>query len=167
MDKKELLQEKIRIKEEQLKLRAGLPFLYGWKWYPWAREFFESTNKQNFLCAANQISKSSTQIRKCIDWATNQGTWDALWGRQPIQFWYLYPSRDVATIEFETKWKQFLPRGDFKDHPVYGWKEEKRKGEIWALHFHIGVHVYFKTYAQDSMNLQTGTCDFLRRGVAV
>lgn len=155
----ELTREKLKLKEEQLKLRAGLPFLYGWKWYKWAKEFFESQNKQNFLCAANQISKSSTQIRKCIDWATNKAKWKALWGADPIQFWYLYPSRDVATAEFITKWQQFLPKGEFKDHPVYGWKSEMRKGDIHAIHFNSGVHVFFKTYSQDAINLQTGTCD--------
>lgn len=164
MDKGHLLdlkREQLELKEKQLKLRAGLPFLYGWKWYKWAREFFDSTNKQNFLCAANQISKSSTQIRKCIDWATNKPKWKALWGRDPIQFWYLYPSRDVATAEFITKWQQFLPKNEYKDDATYGWKAEFKKGEIHALHFNSGVHIFFKTYAQDSINLQTGTCDAL------
>ena len=62
-------QEKLkRIKEmeERIKLREGLPFLHGWKWYSWARAFFESQNQVNLLCAANQISKSSTQIRKAL-----------------------------------------------------------------------------------------------------
>lgn len=150
----------IALKERQLKLRDGLPFLYGWKWYPWARDFFESTNKLNFLCAANQISKSSTQIRKCIDWATNQKKWSRLWPHTtPVQFWYLYPTSNQANIEFITKWQQFLPRGEFKDDPVYGWKEEKKQGNIYAIHFNSGVHVFFKTYAQDVMALQTGTCD--------
>lgn len=154
-----ILQEKIRLKEDELKLREGLPFLHGWKWYVWAREFFESTNKMNFLCAANQISKSSTQIRKCIDWATNREKWPKLWARRPMQFWYLYPTSTQVTIEFETKWKQFLPRGEFKDHPVYGWRMEKKNKEVFAIHFNSGVHVFFKTYAQETEALQTGTCD--------
>lgn len=43
--------------EQKVKLQEGLPHLYGWKWYKWAKEFFDSTNKQNFLTAANQVSK--------------------------------------------------------------------------------------------------------------
>lgn len=155
-----LKRELIAIKERQLKLRAGLPFLHGWKWYPWARAFFESTNKLNFLCAANQISKSSTQIRKCIDWATDQTKWPRLWpARRPIQFWYLYPTSNQANIEFITKWQEFLPREEFKDDPYYGWQMEKKQGNVYAIHFNSGVHIFFKTYAQDVGALQTGTCD--------
>lgn len=50
-------EERLRLREERMAYVRGLPHLHGWKWYKWAREFFESTNRQNFLCAANQISK--------------------------------------------------------------------------------------------------------------
>lgn len=154
------LQRQIALQEAKNKLIYGLPHRHGWKWYPWAREFFESRNKLNFLCAANQISKSSTQIRKCIEWATNEELWPQLWGRRPSQFWYLYPERGVTTAEFKLKWeREFLPRGDFKNHPVYGWKEVKDRGNTIALEFNSGVIVFFKTYAQDAQNLQTGTVD--------
>ncbi len=151
--------ERLVLREQEVELKEGLPFLHGWKWYPWAREFYESQNKINLLCAANQISKSSTQIRKCINWATDQQMWPRLWSQKPIQFWYLYPTGDQAAIEFETKWKQFLPKGRFKEDPVYGWKEEWKQKKLFAIHFNSGVHVYFKTYAQDAQALQTGTCD--------
>jgi hypothetical protein len=157
----ELRRQKLLLKEKQVELREGLPFLHGWKWYPWAREFYESQNKINLLCAANQISKSSTQIRKCINWATDRTVWSALWGRPPVQFWYLYPTNKQASAEFETKWQLFLPRGKYKDDPVYGWEEEWKNKEIYAIHFKSGVHLYFKTYAQDVQSLQTGTCDAL------
>jgi hypothetical protein len=154
--------EMLALKERQVKLREGLPFLHGWKWYPWARKFFESANKLNFLCAANQISKSSTQIRKCIHWSTaGDALWQGLWGREPIQFWYLYPTAKQATAEFETKWQQFLPKGEYKDDPQYGWRVEYKNKEVHAIHFNSGVHLYFKTYSQDVMSLQTGTCDAL------
>ena len=157
-----LTQELERKLSKQLQLKEGLPFLYGWKWYPWARAFFESTNKLNFLCAANQISKSSTQIRKCIDWATNRERWPELWNaRRPIQFWYLYPTSAQANVEFMTKWQEFLPRNEYKDDPYYGWREERKQGNTYAIHFNSGVHVFFKTYAQDTQALQTGTCDAL------
>lgn len=158
VDLDHLIQKK-RLLERQVQLQEGLPFLYGWKWYKWAKEFYESENKMNLLVAANQISKSSTQIRKCINWATNVELWPKLWERRPLQFWYLYPTKETATIEFKKKWiPEFLPRGEFKDHPVYGWKEEYKSGNIFALHFNTGVSVYFKTYAQDAQHLQTGTC---------
>lgn len=151
----------ITAKEEQLKLREGLPFLHGWGWYPWAREFFESQNKLNFLCAANQISKSSTQIRKAINWATDTALWPDLWSHQPTQFWYLYPTSKQARIEFQTKWKQFLPKGEYKSHPVYGWKDTWVNKELFAIEFNSGVSIYFKSYAQDTSSLQTGTVDAL------
>jgi phage terminase large subunit-like protein len=142
-------------------LQAGLPHIYGWKWYPWAKAFFDSTNKLNLLCAANQISKSSTQIRKCIDWATNQKKWGTLWPtRRPRVFWYLYPSKDVATAEFENKWvPEFMPSGAFKDDPIFGWEEDYDKKQIAAIRFKSGVTVYFKSYAQGQDVLQTATID--------
>ena len=150
----------IEAEERQLLAHVELPHLYGWKWYPWARAFVESRNKENLLCAANQISKSSTQIRKAIIWATDKALWPSLWSQEPVQFWYLYPTQKQVNAEYETKWKQFLPKGSMKDDPEYGWKHEKgARGDIIAIHFNSGVHIYFKTYAQASESLQSGTCD--------
>lgn len=155
---RQLKYQELRLQEQKLKLVEGLPHRYGWKWYHWARQFYESTNPTTLLCAANQISKSSTQIRKCIEWATNQDLWPRLWKTRPRQFWYIYPSRDPATGEWLTKWKpEFMPRGEFKNHSVYGWHEEVENRKIHAIHFNSGVSVYFKTYAQDVQNLQSGT----------
>lgn len=149
--------EYLALLERNNSLAQELPHLYGWPWYTWAREFFESDAKLNFLCAANQISKSSTQIRKCIHWATEKSLWPRLWGETPNMFWYLYPTADVATVEFHTKWKLFLPRGKMKDDPEFGWKEEFEKQKIKVIHFNSGISVYFKTYAQETSHLQTGT----------
>ena len=152
------LLKQAKLKEQKILLIQNLPHRYAWKWYTWARTFFESRNKQNFLCAANQISKSSTQIRKCIDWATNVELWSELWDRPPTLFWYLYPDRKVATAEFELKWeKEFLPRGEFKEHERYGWRKVYERGAIDYIEFNTGVRVYFKSYGQDVQNLQTGT----------
>ncbi len=138
----------------------GLPFLYGWKWYTWARDFYESTNKINLLCAANQISKSSTQIRKCINWATNQDLWPELWINRPTQFWYLYPSQDQVDVEFKTKWVQFLPTGDYKKSGPYAWAEIKDSGKMVGIHFLTSnVYVFFKTYTQKAAVLQSSTLD--------
>lgn len=160
-DEVQYLQSEIERHKREIELREGLPFLHGWPWYTWAWDFFNSTNKLNFLCAANQVSKSSTQIRKCIEWATNTDKWPLLWRRKPVQFWYFYPSQKVANAEWLTKWSLFLPSGKFKDDPYFGWKEEKNHGDIVAIHFKSGVHLYFKTYSQSAEDLQTGTVDAL------
>lgn len=111
-------QRKLELLEEQIKLKRCLPHLYGWKNYPWMRDFLECTNRTMFLTAANQIGKSSVQIRKIIDWATNKEIWPLLWRSTPRVFWYLYPARDVATAEFDTKWvPDFMPKDEMKDHP--------------------------------------------------
>jgi phage terminase large subunit-like protein len=177
LDEKEELRELRRLQlhqmEKKIELQEGLPFLHGWKWYPWARQFFESKNKINLLCAANQISKSSTQIRKCIDWATNVAKWDDLWPRasnlRTKQFWYLYPSSKQVRAEFETKWPEFLPSGKYKTEKeidgkpnYYAWKDIWIGRDLYAIHFFVSnVFIYFKTYSQDVENLQTGTVDAL------
>lgn len=154
--------EYLRLLEKKVSLQEGLPHLYGYKWYKWAREFFESINYLCFMSKANQISGSSTQIRKIIDWATDQNKWPKLWKTRPLQFWYLYPTRDVAHIEFTKKWEpEFLPRGQFKEHPIYGWRREFYHNRIWAIHFNSGVSIFFKTYGQDVGDLQTGTVWYL------
>lgn len=160
----ELKQRKLELLEEQAKLRRNLPHLYGMKYYPWMREFMECTNRTMFLTAANQIGKSSIQIRKVIEWATNRSLWSALWPRRtPRQFWYLYPSRELATSEWETKWiPDFMPRGEMKQHPLYGWREQRNsKREILSVHFNAGVTLYFKTYAQDATVLQGSSVDYV------
>jgi len=138
---------------------GGIPF------YKWQRDFFESTNKMVLLTAANQIGKSSIQIRKLIHWATSPKQWAKLWPsshHNVAQFWYLYPTMDVATIEVKTKWeKEWLPRGGMKEHQIYGWKAEYRAKKIYALHFNSGVSIFFKSYAQSATDLQTGTCHYI------
>lgn len=154
----QLKHQELKLHQEKLKIVQGLPHRFGWKWYGWARTFYESVNKVNLLCASNQSTKSSCQIRKCIEWATNKDLWPKLWKNRPQQFWYLYPSKDVAHIEFEKKWiPEFLPRGEFKDHPTYGWKEELVQHRIHAIHFFSGVSLYFKTYSQDPQTLQSSS----------
>jgi hypothetical protein len=155
----ELQKEKLRLEQEEKK--NNLPHLYGFPWYPWARAHFESTNHINILCAGNQISKSSTQIRKAIDWATaGQERWHDLWPDNPTprQFWYLYPSKDVSTAEFETKWEpEFMPRGSMKDDKQYGWEVFYKAGYVHHIKFKSGVRIYFKHYSQDVHKLQSGT----------
>lgn len=151
----------------QAKLQYELPHLYGWKWYRWARAFFESRNHMNLLCAANQISKSTTLIRKNIDWATDKNKWPDLWNTLPRQFWYLYPSFEVATSEFQLKWvPEVMPKcGDLylskkKEkliHPVYGWEANYDGKDLHSISWTSGVELVFKAYSQNVHNLQTGT----------
>ena len=145
--------------KEREKLRVGLPHLYGWPWYPWAKEFFQSTNNLNFLVAANQCSKSSTMIRKVIHWATEKDIWPKLWPTVPKQFWYFYPTFDVSTAEWREKWvKEFMPAGDYKDDPKYGWKAFfQTNKKISHVEFNSGVTLYFKSYDQQMSALQTSS----------
>lgn len=149
--------------EYGLKVKQELPHLAGFPWYKWAKEFYDSTDKAAFLVAANQVSKSSTQIRTAINWATNPDLWKKLWpgllpGQKPNQFWYFYPTFEVWQTEFETKWEpDFLPRGDFKHDPVFGWNEEYDKGQIKKINFNSGVTIYCKAYSQRIKDLQSGS----------
>jgi hypothetical protein len=149
---------KLKLLQEKAKIQEGLPHLYGFPFYTWMREYFESENKNCLLRAANQIGKSSIQIRKHIHWATSTEKWKHWWRTPPRQFLYLYPSRDVATIEFEKKWiPEFMPRREYKDHPKYGWNAIFKYKQIHCIHWHSGVTTYFKTYMQDLENLQTSS----------
>lgn len=148
--------EKQMLLERERVIKENLPHLFGWPWYPWAWEFFNSTNRYNLIVAANQVSKSTTMIRKCTHWATATELWDGLWGRKPTTFWYVYPSLDVATVEFNEKWvKEVLPRGEQKEKGKYAWTHKMRAGKIDSIIFASGVTVYFKSYEQDDTNVQT------------
>jgi hypothetical protein len=153
------IEAEIALREQALKLKEGLPHLYGQKMYRWQRKFYESRRKYNTLVASNQSGKSSIQIRKAIRWATDKDLWHKLWKKTPTQFWYLYPDGATATQEFENKWKvEFLPKEELKNHPVYGWKVKYRGGDIDYIRFNSGVTIYFKTYGQDVHSLQAGSC---------
>lgn len=146
----------MKMLELKVAMRRTLPHLYGQKHYNWSREFYETTNKMALLTAANQIGKSTVQIRKCLEWATNRTMWPMLWPDHiPRQFWYLYPTKEVATLEWKTKWAPLMPS---KDHPVYGWKEKIVNGKIDSVEFNTGIILVFKVYTQDVSHLQTGTC---------
>lgn len=116
------------------------------------------------LTAANQVSKSSTQIRTIIDWATDKSKWQGLWptedftSRSPVM-WYLYPDATLATTEFKDKWEtEFMPRGVMKNSYQYGWEEEyDSRKKIYCVRFKTNAVVYFKSYAQDVHSLQGST----------
>lgn len=158
--------EKVRLLEEQAKLKDGLPFLYGRKLYKWQRAYKdEKFNKVRLLCAANQIGKSTIQQMDRIDVATNPAIWRQLWphlyrgGANPKpSSWYLYPNQSTVMSEFEEKWKpDILPKGEFKNHPIYGWKETIVNKILVKIDFNSGWTIYFKTYSQNVADLQAGT----------
>ena len=147
--------------QKKKELMGMLPHLYAFKWYDWAWEFFNNTqDKTQLLCAANQISKSSTQIRKCIHWATEKELWPKAWPTHPnpIVFWYFYPSLEVATDEFKFKWEpEFMPKGDMKHDPKYGWTAEYDSKTLKQVRFNSGVTVVFKAYSKRAQVLQAST----------
>lgn len=155
--------ELVREAERLLALRDGLPHLYGQKFYPWAKRVWDSTNREIFVCSANQVGKSSIAIRRNIRLATDSSLWQTFWpglhpGSKPNLFWYFYPTIPVAHTEFETKWEPlFLPRGEFRTHPRYGWTPEFDKGFISKIRFNSGVQIQFKAYSQKVKDLQTAT----------
>ena len=118
-----------------------------------------------FACAANQIGKSSIQIRKGIHICTEPSLWPELFPHKandpnykPI-IWYLYPNQDTVMQEFEEKWiPEFLPKGKFAKEGQYAWKKIIRNKVLKGVTFTgTGVTIYFKTYSQNVMDLQAGT----------
>lgn len=152
------LDDQLRELQLEAELREGLPHLYGYRWYRFQLDFINSVNRDNLLCAANQLGKSCCSVSKCIHWATDKTLWPKLWHTEPRTFAYLYPSLKLATTEFEEKWvKDLLPRGKFKDHPEYGWRSFYRNGDISCIEFKSGVTIYFYSYSQDASDLQAVT----------
>jgi len=159
-----------RKRDQYKKLRAELPHRYGFKWYLWAWNFYKSMNKMCLLVAANQVSKSSTLIRRHIERATNKALWPVLWPdingvpNVPRQFWYLYPTKEFATSEFQTKWvPEFMPKKgnvctipgkESCDDPVYGWKANYEGKFVKSISWKSGIVTYMKSYAQDVHALQ-------------
>lgn len=137
---------------------TNLPHLNGFKFYHWSRTYFESTNRMNLLTAANQLGKSTTQIRKCIHWATETSLWHTLWSSQPRAFFYVYPDQNLLHIEFESRWiPELLPRGPMRTDKKYGWEPINDRGKITGIRFASGVIVWFKTYSQKVSALQGTT----------
>ena len=133
--------------------------------YGWQHDFFHTWDKQMFACAANQIGKSSIQIRKGIHICTEPSLWPELFPHKandpnykPI-IWYLYPNQDTVMQEFEEKWiPEFLPKGKFAKEGQYAWKKIIRNKVLKGVTFTgTGVTIYFKTYSQNVMDLQAGT----------
>ena len=160
-----LKRELIAELERKKNLTENLPHLYayGGKWYKWAWEFFNSTAHLNFLCAGNQLSKSSTLIRTNIERACNQALWPQLWKRPPRAFIYLYPTQELATTEFEDEWENnWLPKGELRDAGPYSWRPKYSQRIIKYVEFVISkVRIYFYSYKQDPKDIQAKTIEMV------
>ena len=131
------------------------------------RCFTVDNEDSTFLVGKEYIvtHNSSIQIRKLIHWATEPRLWGDLWpesNHNVAQFWYLYPTQDVATIEFDKKWiPEWMPREEMRNDPQYGWKPDYVNRKIKSVTFNTGVTIYFKSYSQSASDLQTGTCHYI------
>lgn len=84
-------------------------------------------------------------------------SWQELWDDEtnnPL-FWYLYPDGGTINIEYENKWKKYLPKNEFIDDPKFGYKMSKKNGIPFALEFNSGARLYFRSYSQDKGNIQS------------
>ena len=158
----ELKLAKLKALEQETRRGELLPHLYMHKHYKWSHEFENDLKtKTQVVCAANQIGKTSTLVKKLIRIATEPEKWPTMWpglpkGMLPAQWWYLYPSADVASIEFEEKWRPLLPKVS-KDDPRYGWRVIMRNQKVFGLMFNTGIHIYFKYYSQNVTMLQAAS----------
>ena len=159
--------EKLKLLEQKIKLQNGLPHLYGLNMYQWQKDYYDELDKKYwFITAANQCGKSSIQIRKAIRIATSKELWSKMWPDRSAIFpdfrpviWYLYPNQDTVKQEFHEKWiPEFLPRGEYRNHPIYGWKPIIENKVVKGVRFNIGVTIYYKTYSQNVEDLQAGSC---------
>lgn len=164
MSKSQLtIKKELERSKEELEMMECLPAWFGRKYYKWQTEAINSTNPDGlFITAANQVGKSTSLIVRDIRLAApiDKSIWKKMWptSPQPRVFLYLYPSYDVATREFHTKWvPEFLPRGKYKDHDWFGWKPHFEKKDIKQIEFGSQVSIYFLAYAQAASVLQAIT----------
>lgn len=153
--------EKIRLLEQKKLLKKSLPHKHGFNLFQWQKDHIESDNPYCITKAGNQLGKSICNGIKMVTLATEPDLWPKFFPkRTPRNFWMLLPTRDVINSEWEQKYKpEFMPSGVFKDHPQYGWREEIKNRNLWAIHFNTGVTIYTHTYEQDCHHLQAGTVD--------
>lgn len=161
--------QKLELLRKEASLRPFLPHRYALPHYKWSRAFFESRNRECFLTAANQVGKSTVQIRRIIEWATETSLWPTLWpeaiaeGKQPNLFWYLYPDSNTLATEWETKWKPLMPKEgmDAENWAKYGWEPIKKGGLVTGIRWFSGVRMEFRYYSQETSALQAGTVYYI------
>lgn len=180
--KKKLWMQKKITDDDHYFLIKYKPYIHGPE-YQWSYDFIRNESKICMISAANQIGKSTSNIKKCITWAVNEfKNWNRLWpGMRPNLFWYFYPSGPQIDTEFKKKWQEYSPdasisarqfRSQFVgDQKLEGlmpgfpecfftgyslvYKEKDR--DIKEINFNTGVSVQFKSYEQRVINLQSST----------
>jgi hypothetical protein len=164
--------EKLEQLRKELVLKPFLPHIYLLPHYKWSRKFYEYLGREAFMTAANQIGKSTVQIRKVLRWATETELWPKIWpratkeGKTPNLFWYLYPDSGTFETEWATKWTPLMPKESMKEtNPEawakYGWAKIRERGKFVGIQFNSGIRLEFRFYSQQSANLQAGTVYFI------
>lgn len=161
--------ESKQVKAQRIKqklLARQLPHLNSHKFYPWMRRYWESKNKIDIVVCPNQVGKSSSQIRRLIHRCTEDSLWPELWPnlfkknspiRYPSTHWYLYPTLEMATREFEEKWKLYLPKKEQRNSQKFGWQPIFEKNLISQIRFNSGPKIYFLSYAMGRTKLQSAS----------
>lgn len=156
--KREILvakQKKLELLKQREEMRIKFPHIFAHKHFKWSRDFHDSLNRVNLLCAANQIGKSTAAIRRHIDNATDKERWKKLWRTEPKMFWYFYPDSYTLEREWNTKWKPLMP--DEVDDEC-GWKVHYERGGVpKSIEWASGVFTYFMFYSKSASALQAGT----------
>jgi len=159
----ELLEKrKFNLESREKQIKFELPHIYGHKFYQWQREFYESTNKINVVCAANQIGKSSTGIRRLIANATEQERRKRMFPNTYLTYkqqWYFYPDSKTLDREWNSKWVEWMPRGEMKSHPQYGWDyvPDKDRRVPYAIKWNSGITTYFLYYSKHVSSIQASS----------
>lgn len=91
--------------------------------------------------------------------------WPSYFGTKtkPSLFLYLYPDGRTGTTEFHEKWeKVYMPKGDMKKHPKWGWKVEfdRSTKHVEAIRFNSGVTILWRYYTQKPSSMQAVSIDF-------
>ena len=130
---------------------------YYWSWL-WQRNY----NRLALLTCANQVGKSTANIRKCLRLAYDiDDVWGKLWPTVPVPnlFWYFYPSFEQVDVEWRTKWLPLMTSE--RNCPRFGYElieqKYKKKDIIAEVRFNTGVNLIFKSYHQHEISLQSST----------
>ncbi len=133
--------------------------------YTWQQDFYRFSGRLAFITAANQIGKSSILIIKMLNLAMRPELWPSYFGAKtkPSLFLYLYPDSRTGSTEFYEKWeKVYLPKGEMKKHPKWGWKVEfDKQKQVEAIRFNSGITILWRYYTQKASSMQAMSIDFV------
>lgn len=127
---------------------------YYWSWL-WQRALAQ---KVALLTCGNQAGKSTSNIKLILRLAVNEdNNWHKIWPHVTVPniMWYFYPEKKVFDVEYEKKWVDLISKET--TCPKIGYKIKRADGAISEIKFNSGVSIYFKSYSQREMNLQSAT----------